>query len=189
MVQLASLLAGVARYLAEAHEPWDEHAAALGSGEPVDAVAVSASPAAPTFDELETSPATADLVSQIRSSRQLLRWTQNSSYTDPEFLGRYAYCELLGPKGQVFNDRISAGLLYLAPKTRYPAHAHPAEEIYHLLAGPSEWQVGSGNPEQRLPGDRMVHGSGVAHSMRSGSSPMVALYLWRGNIGSPAVFV
>ncbi len=126
------------------------------------------------------------LIASLRRVSGSLRWQRNPTYTDPVFLRRYAYTELLGPSGPVPNTTISAGFLYLAPQTYYPPHAHPAEEIYHLIAGPSIWQQGDQPGTECGAGSRIVHRSGVAHSMRSGDQPMLALYLWRGDLSSPA---
>lgn len=118
-----------------------------------------------------------------------LTWRQNRTYFDTEFLKRYAYTELLGPSGLVVCDSVSAGLLVLAPDTFYPPHAHPAEEIYHVISGASEWQQGDRPAVVREPGARVQHASAEAHSMCTGAEALLALYLWRGDLQSPARFV
>jgi mannose-6-phosphate isomerase-like protein (cupin superfamily) len=119
----------------------------------------------------------------------VLRWRQNPNYRDPTFLVGYAYCELLGPDGHARRDDVSAGLLCLAPSIHYPPHAHPAEEAYHVLHGTSEWQRGDEPWVERSAGARIEHPSGVTHAMRALSSPLLALYLWRGAIAEPARLV
>ena len=95
----------------------------------------------------------------------------------------------MGPTGLVPHAKVSIGLLYLGPGTFYPPHAHRAEEAYHLLAGSSEWGAGAGVMTRRSPGDRIEHASGVSHAMRAGTTPMLALYVWRGDLATPARFV
>ena len=186
-----TLFEAAAGYLRLA-EPWSEVVEAMeaacgsdastsdGGGSPLIVLSV---------DGLVGSERTQPLLDALRPRMLAMPWRQNPTYTDESFLRRYAYCELLGPTGLVPHAKVSVGLLYLAPGTFYPPHAHPAEEAYHLLAGASEWQAGAGVMTPRSPGDRMEHPSGVSHAMRSGKTPMLALYVWRGDLFTPAGFV
>jgi quercetin dioxygenase-like cupin family protein len=74
-------------------------------------------------------------------------------------------------------------LFILGPGTTYPAHAHPAEEFYIVLAGSPEFQVGANNTfeRQRL-GSIVLHHSEVSHSIRTKAEPFFAIFGWRGDI-------
>ncbi len=113
----------------------------------------SSPPIALSVDELIGDKSTEPFLDALRPRMLAMPWRQNPTYTDESFLSRYAYCELVGPTGLVSHAKVSIGLLYLAPGTFYPPHAHPAEEAYHLLAGSSEWQAGSGVMTPRSPGN------------------------------------
>lgn len=186
---LGEWFARIARFLS-ANEAWPAHVEAFESftGEGPAHVERGSSPIDLALDDLDPGPTEelCALIDGLRGLDGLLSWRQNPTYVDAEFLRRYAYCELVGANGFVVRDSISAGLLYLAPDTFYPAHHHPAEETYFLLAGTSEWAHGAEGLTSREPGARMDHPSGVSHSMRSGSTPMLALYLWRGDLATPA---
>ena len=185
---LFNVLAAYARL----HEPWIDAVEAMGAASGFDVPSTGSEVAAPiplSVDELVGTERLEPLLTVLRAQMGRLKWRQNPTYTDKLILGRYAYCELLGPTGLVSHPTVSAGLLYLAPGTMYPPHAHPAEEAYHLLAGISEWQAGSAALTWRSPGDRMEHPRGISHSMRSGTTPMLALYVWRGDLATPARFV
>jgi quercetin dioxygenase-like cupin family protein len=79
------------------------------------------------------------------------------------------------------------GVLLLAPGTLYPSHRHPAVEIYCALDGEAEWWR-EGEGWRRLPpGSLIHHPSGIAHAMRAGALPLIALYLWRGDLATTAV--
>ena len=170
-------------------EPWSDAVEAMEAASGYD---VSSTPTGGTsrialsVDDLVGTERTEPLLDALRPRMSSMPWRQNPTYTDEWFLGRYAYCELLGPNGLVPHMTASIGLLYLAPDTMYPPHAHPAEEAYHLLAGVSEWQAAADPLTWRSPGERMEHPSGVSHAMRSGPTPMLALYLWRGDLVTPA---
>ena len=180
-----------AAYL-QRHEPWPDAVDAMKAAcRSVFAAADfgGSSPVALDVDALVGTEPTQPLLNVLRPWMPVLSWRQNPTYTVESFLCRYVYCELVGPSGLAFHATVSIGLLYLAPGTLYPPHAHPAEEAYHLLAGVSEWRVGTEPLVLRSPGDRVEHPSGVAHSMRSGPTPMLALYVWRGDLATPAQFV
>lgn len=185
---MQALFAAVAAYLGE-REPWTEAVGALrtaaarvlaphpaGAGSPIELQLAALAPA----------EATLPVVRALQDSASLLRWQQNATYRDAAFLRRYAYCELLGPAGIVAHSAFSAGFLYLAPNTFYPPHAHPAEEAYHVLAGDGLWQQGDGDAVTQPAGARVLHRPGASHSMRSAGTPLLAFYLWRGDIAAPA---
>lgn len=190
---IRDLLASVVEYL-RAYEPLPEFGAAFGAAVrdaavlvPHDAGAGVDIPAA-SFGTSEDALRHAFLRS-FEAAKGELAWRQNRTYSDTEFLKRYAYTELIGPSGLVVCDSVSAGLLVLAPETFYPPHAHPAEEIYHVISGASEWQQGDRPAVVREPGARVHHASAEPHSMRTGAEALLALYLWRGDLHSPARFV
>ena len=187
-----TLFGAAASYLRLA-EPWSDAVEAMeGAASRFDVPSTSTvglASIALSVGELIGDERTQPLLDALRPRMLAMPWRQNPTYTDESFLRRYAYCELLGPTGLIPHAKVSAGLLYLAPGTFYPPHAHPAEEAYHLLAGASDWQAGAGVMTRRSPGDRMEHPSGVSHAMRSGTTPMLALYVWRGDLFTPAGFV
>ena len=183
-----TLFKAVASFL-RLSEPWSDAVEAMEAASGYD---VSFTPTGGTsrialsVDDLVGSQRTEPLLDALRPRMSSMPWRQNPTYTDERFPGRYAYCELLGPNGLAPHMTASIGLLYLAPDTMYPLHAHPAEEAYHLLAGVSEWQAAADRLTWRSPGERMEHPSGVSHAMRSGPTPMLALYIWRGDLFTPA---
>lgn len=186
-----SLFDALAAY-ARLHEPWLDAVEALEAASACGKSSAGeggSSPIAVSVDGLVGTDRTEPLLSALRPCMSTMSWRQNPTYTDESFLARYAYCELLGPVGLMPHATISVGLLFLAPGTRYPPHAHPAEEAYHLLAGVSEWQAGAAPLTWRSPGDRMEHPGGVSHAMRSGTTPMLALYVWRGDLTTPSRFL
>ncbi len=186
-----TLFEAAASYLRLA-EPWSEAVEATDEAS-IFEVSIpnvgSSPPIALSVDDLIGDKRTEPLLDALRPCMLAMPWRQNPTYTDESLLGRYAYCELMGPTGLAPHAKVSIGLLYLGPGTFYPPHAHPAEEAYHLLAGASEWQAGAGVMTPRSPGDRMEHPSGVSHAMRAGTTPMLALYVWRGDLITPARFV
>jgi mannose-6-phosphate isomerase-like protein (cupin superfamily) len=122
-----------------------------------------------------------------------LAWRQNPNYSaavlGTHFLANYGYAEIVGRSGLASSDRLAAGLLLLGPETAYPPHAHPATEHYFVLSGSAFWGLGDSPPTVRPPGSLIYHPSGIAHEMRTAKEPLLALYLWQGDLGTAASLV
>jgi mannose-6-phosphate isomerase-like protein (cupin superfamily) len=130
--------------------------------------------------------ATAAVSASLTALQGALHWRQNANYTDSHFLRGYGYCELLGPAGHWRSDRLSLGLLLLAPRLTYPEHVHPATEIYVVLSGHAQWQQGDRPWQERPPASVITHASLEPHTMRTGAEPLLAAYLWRDHLDEPA---
>jgi len=133
-----------------------------------------------------------DLAEPLEIMLPALRWTQNPNYRrrppSADFLARYGYAQFAGPAGAptlLANERLAFGVLMLGPGTIYPAHSHPAEELYVPLAS-ARWQRGEESWRDRRAGDLMHHPSGVVHATQAGKAPLLALYLWLGDLGTAA---
>jgi hypothetical protein len=119
-----------------------------------------------------------------------LRWVQNPNYVaappSPEFLASYGYAVLAGPGGLVASCDLALGILILGPGIHYPSHNHPAVEIYVVLAGEAEWQKGEEPWRREKPGTVIRHDSMVSHAMRALGEPLLAAYVWRGDLATHA---
>jgi hypothetical protein len=122
-----------------------------------------------------------DLVAAVCRAAASLAWRQ--TYTardlDAAFLDNYGWSEILGGSGPLASERLACGFLILGPATHYPRHRHEAEEIYLPLSGIAAWQQGDAVWRERPPGTPIHHAGEEPHSMRTGASPLLALYLWR----------
>jgi hypothetical protein len=111
-----------------------------------------------------------------------LQWRQTYSAheADGAFLDNYGWTEIIGTCGPLASERMACGFLVLGPCTLYPRHRHPAEELYLPLSGTAAWQQGDGVWREHRPGTLVHHAADEPHSMRTGETPLLALYLWRG---------
>ncbi|MCW2276492.1 hypothetical protein GJ654_20120 [Rhodoblastus acidophilus] len=93
------------------------------------------------------------------------------------------WAEFVGPAAPWRSDEVCLGLTLIGPNTHYPAHQHPAVELYHVLTGVAEW-----SSHWRRPGAFVLHDSNQIHAMRTGDEPLLALYTWSGDVVSPSVW-
>ena len=115
----------------------------------------------------------------LREVRHQLSWEYGYERV-PKALGRkYAYCEVLGPRGPVPSDRLILGFVLFAPKTTYPQHSHQGiEESYISIAG--AWS--ENDAAVYAPGSLILNRSGDEHRITTGDSePCLLAYAWTGS--------
>ena len=106
-------------------------------------------------------------------------WTSSEQY--PEALRRvYRYKALVGGQrpGVIPQDDVLMGMLELAPGATYPAHVHPAPEIYYVMSGTARWTVGD---ETFIagPGTAVYHAPNTLHRIvNTGDEVLKTVYLW-----------
>lgn len=138
-----------------------------------------------------------DLAHALRPLRESLGWTQTAGYVRrppaPSFLKSYGYAVIAGPPhgspGLVVSPDLALGVLLLGPDTHYPLHRHPAAEIYCPIGGDAEWWMGEGPWRRESAGAVIYHAPHVPHATRTGPAPLLAIYLWRGDLATEARFV
>ena len=80
--------------------------------------------------------------------------------------------------GGIPQKDVVMGILELDAGGYYPAHAHPAPEIYYVTAGEAEWTVGEETFTVR-PGVAIYHAAHTPHRMvNKGSEPLRAIWFW-----------
>lgn len=96
--------------------------------------------------------------------------------TGPDgFFDGHANALLAGPRGLERRDDVVVGVSLMAPSVRYPNHQHPPEEFYVVLS-PGQWRHGDGPWYEPGPGGVVYHPPDMLHAMRSGDSPLLALW-------------
>ncbi len=127
------------------------------------------------------SPATADLVAAIRPVASILPWTYGYEKRDdfPGLENAMGWAEIIGPEAPFRSQSVCLGLTLIGPETLYPAHAHPAVELYYVIAGNAQWTA-AGVTHTNPPGTFILHPSEVIHTMKTGGEPLLALYTWSG---------
>lgn len=91
---------------------------------------------------------------------------------------KYAYAELLGPRGPVICDDLILGVVLFAPKCNYPAHSHTGiTESYFCLSG----SVSENHAGVYPPGSLILNKDGHEHAITtSDTEPVLLAYAWVG---------
>jgi mannose-6-phosphate isomerase-like protein (cupin superfamily) len=117
-------------------------------------------------------------------------WQQNPSYTratvGDHFVDNYGYVEFVGPGRRWDCPHLRVGVLVLGPEVAYADHAHPAEEVYHPIAGRALWWREDRDWRPVPDGEAIHHAPWVRHATRTEAEPLLALYCWGGEIGPAA---
>lgn len=142
-------------------------------------------PAAIAADPL--APVLHQLADEMR--RRDYGWRQNPNYRaqppSPAFLANYGYFEYAGPDAPWHSNDLRLGVLLLGPATLYPRHHHAAEEVY-LPLGPGRWFKDDEDWQDKTSGAVIHHPPECGHATKSGTTPLAAIYLWRGAITEAA---
>ena len=87
------------------------------------------------------------------------------------------------------SDRLALGVLLLGPHTHYPTHRHPAVEIYVVAAGVAEWRKGEDPWHIEPEGSVIRHETMVPHATRTLADPLLAVYVWQGDLKTHAKII
>ena len=113
-------------------------------------------------------------VTGIAALTQDLQWHESARSHTP-------YSQLIGPTGLIKHQSFRVGLFALIPDIDYADHAHPADEVYIVLAGSGSWSL-DGSPYQvKRAGDIIEIPSMMTHAMRTGTTPALTVYSWSGD--------
>jgi len=99
----------------------------------------------------------------------------------------YAYSPIIGAAEDVISGNASTalylsnevfvGLVLQGPGVVYPSHVHKAAEIYWVISGTADWQLGD-VWSTHGPGAVIFHDNGVRHATVTGDEPQLLLFAW-----------
>ncbi|MCB9752946.1 MAG: transcriptional regulator [Myxococcales bacterium] len=127
------------------------------------------------------TPLTRALVRCLVAASPALAWRRSyGAEVDASFLASYGWVDLVGAHGPRRAPGLRLGFLLLGARTRYPPHAHAAEEHYVPLSGAALWTRGRSPPALQRPGALIHHPPWEPHATETTDEPLLALYVWRG---------
>ena len=141
------------------------------------------------FDRAESARGSGQrLVQCLRAAAPEMAWKRayDSLESTPEleaYRAHYSWVPLAvpGARGEVApfdGGDILVGFTIQAPNVLYPHHHHRAPELYGVISGPIDWQVGATPWATKTAGDVIVHRSSESHSMRTGAEPGLTWAIW-----------
>lgn len=107
-----------------------------------------------------------------------LSWAYGYERVPRALARKYAYCEVLGPRGPVAATSLVLGIVLFAPNTTYPQHSHKdIEESYVSVAG--AWS--ENDAAVYAPGSLILNRSEQPHRITTGTlEPCLLAYAWTG---------
>jgi quercetin dioxygenase-like cupin family protein len=122
------------------------------------------------------NPLLTRLAQAIKAIEPFLRWSNAIVPGQPSFLQEaYGEAMIVGPGGLAESRAVEIGLSILAPKTDYPDHRHPPEELYIALSE-GDWRQNADPWMTPGPGGLIYNPFGITHAMRSGDKPLFAIW-------------
>ncbi|MEM1351637.1 MAG: dimethylsulfonioproprionate lyase family protein [Pseudomonadota bacterium] len=114
----------------------------------------------------------------LREVRGMLTWEYGYEKMPKPLAKKYAYCEIVGPKGPVVCQNLILGFVLFAPNTTYPQHSHvDIEESYISISG--AWS--ENNSAVFAPGSLILNRSEHEHRITTGErDPCLLAYAWTG---------
>ncbi|MCA0946881.1 dimethylsulfoniopropionate lyase [Salipiger pacificus] len=108
-----------------------------------------------------------------------LTWEYGYEKVPKALARKYAYCEILGPRGPVRAEKLVLGFVLFAPSTTYPQHSHKEiEESYISVAG--AWS--ENDAAVHAPGSLILNRPGLEHRITTGEhAPCLLAYAWTGS--------
>ena len=121
------------------------------------------------------------LLDEIFPLTELLPWRYSYPPREdaPDLGQNIAFAEIIGPEAPFHSDSVCLGLTLIGPETLYPAHYHPATELYFVLAGTAKWEINNVSND-KTPGSFILHPSQAVHAMQTYSESLLAIYTWSG---------
>ncbi len=89
------------------------------------------------------------------------------------------------PLGGPGSTQVALFLTVQGADVVYPAHHHPAVEIYGIIAGAADWLRGGEGFRPRRPGDVFLHSSETVHATTTRSEPVVTWVAWLDRFETP----
>jgi quercetin dioxygenase-like cupin family protein len=127
---------------------------------------------------LETAAATAGWAAWTEFYQED-EWTRS-------FVHRFAGGTVVGPSAPWRVDHVIVDIFVYGPEIDYPAHAHPAEEVYLILGGDARFRVGTDGDYRPLPpGAISHHRPDEPHAIRVGPEPILGVVMYRGDLKGP----
>ena len=114
-------------------------------------------------------------------------WTPPQTSMDPLYIEHSrskVHIELLGPNGLIYSNKVRLGLYGMEPNSEYGLRTHPAEELYIMLAGESDWLLANKPYKTHHPGDHSYHPSMMPHASKTNDVAFFSVYAWHGDLST-----
>lgn len=119
------------------------------------------------------------MVKSVDNVKDQLSWEYGYEKMPRYLASRYAYADIVGPKGPILCGNLTLGLVLFAPRTTYPAHSHDGiTESYLTLSG--HWS--ENDAAVYAPGSMVLNLPQHTHTITTADrEPVLLAYAWCGD--------
>lgn len=116
------------------------------------------------------------IVKELSELSRELDWKYGYQNPSQEMMEKYAYTEIIGPKGPIYAEEVIVGFVLLAPDFNYPKHRHSEIEESYLFLNSKTFY----NKRKILAeGSFILNEAGKMHELKSADqNPVLILYSW-----------
>jgi quercetin dioxygenase-like cupin family protein len=122
-----------------------------------------------------------------RATKSYPSWLRgNAPNSKADDSSKYFYRQFIGPKKPGYEyitsgmhaGNMQMGTLVLMPGVTYPAHNHPAREIYFIIEGEADWFVDD-EKQHVTPGSVIMHRPYAVHGWTvTSKEPLKGMWVW-----------
>lgn len=134
-----------------------------------------------------SSAETSELANLLLDASGGLPWIRSYEHLPPSpelaaFQQHFSFALLVGPtfrgtQPPFIQEGLLVGFTLQEPNVVYPPHHHEPPELYGVISGELDWQVGD-DWRTAGPGDVIVHRPHESHSMVTGDQPALTWAAW-----------
>lgn len=136
-------------------------------------------PLGPQLDSLFSPPGEVQLLNTKSEVWRGLPWRTGIRGTLPNI----GVVEIVGPTGMYKSEQCRGGVMFQIARHHYAWHRHAAEEFYLPVFGAAKWLAEGKAAEVVAPLQKTIHHQPwQAHAMETAAAPLLALWLWTGDL-------
>lgn len=131
----------------------------------------------------KTTPAFQPLVDAIIDGAPMFHWIRSyrpEQGVGADFMQRYAYINLVSPKGPFPSEDTRITIAFWGAGLIYPEHRHEPEEMYAVIAGSARFRAAGRAPRDVGVGDFAHHESNQLHATDMVPGPLLSVIGWKG---------
>lgn len=124
----------------------------------------------------------------LKKLNKYIRWDVGYQNMNKDFNEKFSFGDIIGPNGIVSDQNITLGFVLIGPYLNYPAHKHPAVELYTIMSTKILWSINNKKFKEKYFLENVHHKEMELHEMETKEYPFLGIYTWIGDLNTPSSF-